>query len=119
MVDAAFINAMTPAEYLAFERASDEKHEYAQGEVFARADSTWVHGVISTNLAASLHAALAARPCTVAGPDIKVQASQKRRYHYPDVVVICGPQRLVHAARRGLVAAGVDARSIHYERSWW
>lgn len=74
---------MTPAEYLAFERASDEKHEYAEGAVFAMAGTSWAHGVISTNLAASLHAALAARPCTVAGPDIKVQASQKRRSAIP------------------------------------
>ena len=82
---------MTPTEYLAFERASEEKHEYADGEVFAMAGTTWAHGVVATNLAAALHAALATRPCTVAGPDIKIQASQKRRYHYPDVVVLCGP----------------------------
>ena len=35
------------------------------------------------------------------------------------VAVVRGPESLVHAARRGLVAAGVPRASIHYERAWW
>ncbi len=35
------------------------------------------------------------------------------------MAVLCGPERLVHAARRGLLAAGVPAERIHYERVWW
>ncbi len=35
------------------------------------------------------------------------------------VAVLCGPERLVHAARSGLRAAGVPAEQIHYERAWW
>ena len=34
-------------------------------------------------------------------------------------IVVCGPDRLVAAARHGLRAAGVRPSSIHYERSWW
>jgi predicted ferric reductase len=41
----------------------------------------------------------------------------------PDVAtrtaVICGPERLLHAARRGLLAAGVSPEDIHFERPWW
>ncbi|MEY4372269.1 MAG: hypothetical protein RL219_1038 [Actinomycetota bacterium] len=35
------------------------------------------------------------------------------------IVVVCGPDRLVWAARNGLRAAGVDPSDVHYERSWW
>ncbi len=34
-------------------------------------------------------------------------------------VFVCGPDSLVHAARRGLKAAGVPAENIHYEMVWW
>ncbi|CAB4704751.1 MAG: hypothetical protein F2934_08075 [Actinobacteria bacterium] len=34
-------------------------------------------------------------------------------------VVVCGPDRLVSAARQGLRAAGVPTSSVHFERPWW
>lgn len=34
-------------------------------------------------------------------------------------VVVCGPDRLVWAARQGLRAAGVPSSSVHFERPWW
>ncbi len=33
--------------------------------------------------------------------------------------LLCGPERLLHAARAGVCAAGVPAAHIHYERPWW
>lgn len=35
------------------------------------------------------------------------------------VAVLCGPERLIAAARRGLLDCGVAATDIHYERAWW
>ena len=35
------------------------------------------------------------------------------------VAVLCGPERLLSAARSGLRAAGVDSADIHFERCWW
>jgi predicted ferric reductase len=35
------------------------------------------------------------------------------------VAVLCGPDRLVSAARSGLRAAGVSADDIHFEHAWW
>ena len=35
------------------------------------------------------------------------------------IAVVCGPERLVHAARAGLRAAGMPDQQIHYERVWW
>ncbi|MEZ5206251.1 MAG: ferredoxin reductase family protein [Acidimicrobiales bacterium] len=41
----------------------------------------------------------------------------------PDIaersVVLCGPDRLLHAAGRGARAAGVPAERIHHEHGWW
>ncbi len=34
-------------------------------------------------------------------------------------VLLCGPERLLVAARAGVRAAGVPASAIHYERPWW
>ena len=65
---------------------------------------------------------------TLVGPSISLAvkdpfsgSSLKRAI--PDLVqrtvFVCGPDSLVHAARRGLKAAGVPAENIHYEMVWW
>jgi predicted ferric reductase len=33
--------------------------------------------------------------------------------------VLCGPERLLQAARSGLMAAGLPPSRIHFERPWW
>lgn len=45
MGEAAKQLKMTPAEYLAFERASTEKHEYVDGEIFAMSGGTREHSL--------------------------------------------------------------------------
>jgi Uma2 family endonuclease len=42
---------MTPEEYLAFERASEQKHEYADGEIFAMSGGTREHSLVGQNIA--------------------------------------------------------------------
>lgn len=65
---------------------------------------------------------------TLVGPSAKLAvkdpfAAATLRRAVPDVaersVVLCGPDRLVHAARTGLRAAGVSADHIHFEHAWW
>ena len=34
-------------------------------------------------------------------------------------IVMCGPDSLVHAARKGLKAAGVPSENVHFEMVWW
>jgi Uma2 family endonuclease len=80
---------MTPAEYLAFERASDERHEYAGGEIFAISGGTREHSLASQNIAGELRNALLERPCEVHGPDMKIK-TLAGKYHYADAFVICG-----------------------------
>lgn len=89
MGEAAKQLKMTPAEYLAFERASPEKHEYLEGEIIARSGGTHKHSLLSTNVLGELHRALLDRPCDVLGSDLRVKTAGAK-YHYPDVSVVCG-----------------------------
>ena len=80
---------MTPAEYLAFERASTEKHEYVDGEIFAMSGGTRGHSLLGSNALGELRNALFDRPCEVHGSDMRVKTAGAK-YHYPDVSVVCG-----------------------------
>ena len=54
---------LTPEEYLEGELASDAKHEYVAGVVYAMAGAKNRHNEIALNALASLHAQLRAKPC--------------------------------------------------------
>lgn len=80
---------LSPEEYLAFERASEQKHEYANGEVFAMAGASREHSLLTTNLVRELSVALIERPCEVHASDMRVKIPSSRRYLYPDVSIVC------------------------------
>jgi Uma2 family endonuclease len=84
---------MTPEQYIAFERASEVKHEYADGEVFAMAGCTREHSLIAMNTAAELRHQLRGRPCEVHGPDMRIKIAATGRYVYADASVVCGTAR--------------------------
>lgn len=83
---------MTPDEYLALERASDQKSEYWNGEMFAMAGASRDHVVITTNLTRALGNALEGRPCTVFANDLRLRVTATGLYTYPDVLVTCGEE---------------------------
>lgn len=80
----------TREEYLARERAAEEKHELHDGEVFPRASAKHRHSLIAANLIGEVGSALRHRPCHVLTSDMKVRIPGKDRYKYPDAVVVCG-----------------------------
>jgi Uma2 family endonuclease len=85
----------TAEEYLALERASSEKNEFAFGEIYAMGGASAKHVAIVTNIAGELRSQLRRRPCHVYSADLRLCVDAKRRYTYPDVVVVCGqPQFL-------------------------
>jgi Uma2 family endonuclease len=84
---------MTEAEYLAFDRASDIKHEYCRGEIFAMSGASRAHNVISGNTYASLHSQLRGRPCEKYQAEMRVRAAHTRLYTYPDITVVWGEPR--------------------------
>jgi Uma2 family endonuclease len=92
MAELALKTKMTPEEYLAFERASEEKHEYVDGEVYAMSRCKRAHALITVNIASVLSTALREedKPCEVYSSDMCVSIPSQRRYVYPDASVACG-----------------------------
>ena len=78
-------------EYLAFEEASDEKHEFVDGIVFAMAGGSLEHARLAARVTVALSNALSGRRCNVFGSDARVRISATRRATYPDISVVCGP----------------------------
>lgn len=81
---------MTREEFLAFERASELKHEYWDGELYAMSGGTLEHSQIQTNISIALGIALRDRPCIALNSDMRVRIPVGDRYVYPDGVVVCG-----------------------------
>jgi Uma2 family endonuclease len=78
----------TAEEYLAFERTSEEKHEYLAGEVYLMTGASRNHNLITANLITTLSVQLRGRQCEVYASDMRVSAADS--YTYPDVTVVCG-----------------------------
>ncbi|MBZ0283022.1 MAG: Uma2 family endonuclease [Anaerolineae bacterium] len=81
---------ITPEEYLKAERASETKHEYYDGEIFAMAGASENHILIVGNTFASLHSQLRKRPCKAYANDMRTRSVGKKFYAYPDIVIVCG-----------------------------
>ncbi len=86
---------MTPEEFLAFERASDEKHEYRDGEIVAMSGAKRAHNLISLNIGSGLHASLRNKDCETYMSDMRVFVPSVRLYTYPDIVVVCGDPKFI------------------------
>jgi Uma2 family endonuclease len=81
---------MDGAAYLAFERASQEKHELWDGEVYAMAGGSLAHNWIVANLIVHISGALAGSDCKALPSDMRVRIPVNDRYVYPDVSIVCG-----------------------------
>jgi Uma2 family endonuclease len=100
----------TVADYLAFERSADERHEYIDGYLYAMAGESLNHGIICTNLVSTLGAQLRGTPCLLLSKDMKVRSSplpqtprfRKGLFSYPDGVIVCG-EPLFHDAYRDVL----------------
>jgi Uma2 family endonuclease len=94
------LSFLTIADYLAFERVADARHEYLDGHVYAMGGESLAHGHISVNLVALLHGHLRQGPCQVFTKAMKVWCPAPRQrtagsglFAYPDLVVVCGDHR--------------------------
>ncbi len=97
---------LTIEEYLAFERSSEKKHEYYQGEVFlmldelpggtsesavyAKSGASQTHNIISVNVIGELYIRLKGKPCRPYGSDMRVHIPHNTLFTYPDISVFCG-----------------------------
>jgi Uma2 family endonuclease len=100
---AAIRTGMTEEEYLAFERASPEKHEFADGEIFAMSGGTGDHSAIAANLIREIGNALFGLKCRVLTSDMRIRIPATGRYVYPDASVVCSGPEYVDDKRDTLV----------------
>jgi Uma2 family endonuclease len=114
-------HSITEEEYLILERASEIKHEFFAGEVFAMAGGTFEHGVIGANLISTLRIALKGKGCVVGSADVRIKIEATGLSTYPDLSVVCGAPEF-EADRRDtllnpiLVAEVLSRSSEAYDR---
>ncbi len=80
----------TYGEYLTYERDSELKHEYDDGEIIAMAGGSLRHNALALRIGAALESSR--KPgCTAFQSDQRVRVLATGRVTYPDVSMICGP----------------------------
>jgi Uma2 family endonuclease len=83
-------SALSPQEFLDWERQQPVRHEFFRGEVFAMAGGSVRHNALSARVIAQLDGALRGRGCVVMSSDQRIGIGSGERYVYPDVSVVCG-----------------------------
>lgn len=79
----------TVEEYLEMERASEQKHEYFNGEIFAMSGASFKHNIIFRNLYGELAYGLKGKSCRPYGSDMRVHIPENTLYTYPDISIFC------------------------------
>lgn len=86
----------TVEEYLRFERAASERHEYYQGEIFrmhghgdllAMSGAGNRHNIILSNLFIGMGILLKGKSYQPYGPDTRINIPENTLYTYPDISV--------------------------------
>ena len=103
MGHAAVRTRLSEQEYLDFERLSPEKHEYADGEIFAMSGGTYEHSAITSNIVRELGNALADRLCRALESNMRLKVPATGRYVYSDASVFCGRPEFTDATRDTLL----------------
>jgi Uma2 family endonuclease len=90
----------TYEEYLVYERHSELKHEFEEGEIFAMAGGSPRHSALALRIGGALENT---RPsgCTAFQSDMRIRVLATGRATYPDVSLVCGPIELDAADRSG------------------
>ncbi len=85
------IKSYTAEEYLDLEMASEERHEYRNGEIIPITGGTPRHNRISGNLYIFLSLALKRKPYEIFHIDQRLWIPEVKLYTYPDILVIPRP----------------------------
>jgi Uma2 family endonuclease len=82
-------NYVSEEAYLAMEWASEEKHEYYRGEIFAMSGTSFEHNVIVKNVNTLVLPFLKGKSCNMFGSDLRIHIPENTLYTYPDFSIIC------------------------------
>jgi Uma2 family endonuclease len=85
----------TAAEYLAFDRASQTKHEFYKGEIFDMAGASFNHNKLQMNLTIAVGSFLKGKSCNVFVSDLRIHIPSNTLYTYPNAIIICGKLQLL------------------------
>lgn len=111
--------AMSAAEFLAWDAGQTVKHEFVHGEVFAMAGGEDRNYTVALNLAMALRPHLRGTACRVYGSDVKLRVEAADCYFYPDVMVTCSAadlgDRLIKR-EPSLVVEVLSASTAAYDR---
>jgi len=88
-----FLPAITADQYLQLERASEMRHEFLDGLMYAMAGESRDDRSICFNLATEIGAQLKNGKCQGFSPNMKVRAGLGGLYAYPDLMIVCGEAR--------------------------
>ncbi len=80
----------TIEEYLEMENASEDKHEYYKGEIFAMSGAKLAHNEITSNTFVEIGRILKGKPCRPYGSDLRIHIPANTLFTYPDISIICG-----------------------------
>jgi Uma2 family endonuclease len=81
---------LTEKDYLEFERNSEIKHEYYNGEIFAMSGAKRNHNKVVANLSGLVWQHLKGKNCEFYPTDMRVFLPETGLYTYPGLVVVCG-----------------------------
>lgn len=81
---------MTVEEYFTFERSSEFKHEYIDGQIVMMTGGSPNHSLIKIRIPRLLEAQLETGSCRVFDSDMRLYISTTR-YTYPDFSIACDP----------------------------
>ena len=88
-------DSLSVEDYLARELASEVRHEYLGGVVYAMAGASIEHNIISGNIYSSLRSHLRGKPCDTFMANVKLRLglfANDDVFYYPDVMVACDPR---------------------------
>ena len=88
-----FLPAITERQYLELERASEMRHEFLDGLMYAMAGESPDHSTICFNLASIIGSQIREKTCRGFSPNMKVRAGIGGLYAYPDLMIVCGEAR--------------------------
>lgn len=80
----------TIEDYLQMENASEEKHEFYQGEIFTMSGSKLPHNIVTRNIYISLGQKLKGKECQPFGSDLRIHIPSNTLFTYPDISIFCG-----------------------------
>jgi Uma2 family endonuclease len=87
-------NRISREDYLQGELASEVRHEYVAGNVYAMSGGTLNHQRIAGNFSYFAKRQLAGKPCFPTGSDFKLRVALgggEEAFYYPDGMIICIP----------------------------